>query len=97
MLGRYGGEEFVAILPEVDAAGAKVAGERMRGAVAAAPAVFEGRSIDVTISVGIAALGQTPRTVESLLGEADKALFIYKKNGRNRVSSRASERAAHPS
>jgi diguanylate cyclase (GGDEF)-like protein len=96
-LGRYGGEEFVAILPEVDAAGAKVAGERMRGAIATTPAVFESRNIEVTISVGVAALGQTPGTVESLLGEADEALYLSKKNGRNRVSSRESGRAAHPS
>jgi diguanylate cyclase (GGDEF)-like protein len=96
-LGRYGGEEFVAILPEVDAAGAAIAGERMREAVAAAPAAFDGRSIEVTISVGVAAVGASPRTAESLLGEADEALYLSKKNGRNRVSSRESVRAAHPS
>ncbi len=93
--GRYGGEEFVAILPEVDAAGATVVAERMRSAVAEAPAEFEGRSIAVTISVGVAEVGPEPRTAESLLGEADEALYLSKKKGRNRVSLRDSARDAH--
>jgi diguanylate cyclase (GGDEF)-like protein len=96
-LGRYGGEEFVAILPEVAAAGAAIAGERIRGAVAAARAEFEGKSIAVTISVGAAELGPTPRTVESFLGEADEALYLSKKNGRNRVTLRTSPEVLHPS
>ncbi len=96
-LGRYGGEEFVAILPEVDAARAAIAGERMREAVARAPAEFEGTSIAVTISVGVAEAGATPRTAESLLAEADEALYLSKKNGRNRVTLRESPRIAPPS
>jgi len=96
-LGRYGGEEFVAILPEVDAAGAAIAGERMRRAVAEEPALFDGKNIAVTISVGVAEAGPTPRTPESLLGEADDALYLSKANGRNRVSMRAAARATPPS
>jgi diguanylate cyclase (GGDEF)-like protein len=96
-LGRYGGEEFVAILPEVDAASAAIAGERMRGAVAASRAEFEGKSIAVTISVGIAELGPTPRTAENLLGEADEALYLSKKNGRNRVTFRTPLEGLRPS
>jgi diguanylate cyclase (GGDEF)-like protein len=86
LLGRYGGEEFVVLLPEVSAADALVVGERIRETVAAAPASFEEMPIVVTISVGVAEAGPTPRTAESLLAEVDGALYLSKKNGRNRVS-----------
>jgi diguanylate cyclase (GGDEF)-like protein len=85
-IGRYGGEEFVVILPEISIAGAMVVAERIRGRIAATPATFEGRSIEVTVSVGVAEFGAASCTVETLLGEADQALYLSKKNGRNRVS-----------
>jgi diguanylate cyclase (GGDEF)-like protein len=87
-IGRYGGEEFVVILPEIPVAGAIVVAERIRGRIAAAPASFEGRSLDVTISVGVAEFGAASSTTQTLLGEADEALYLSKKNGRNRVSRR---------
>jgi diguanylate cyclase (GGDEF)-like protein len=86
-VGRYGGEEFVVLLPEIAAPGAIVVAERIRTAVAAAPAVFEDQTIAVTISVGVAELGVFG-TAESLLGEADEALYLSKNGGRNRVSVR---------
>jgi diguanylate cyclase (GGDEF)-like protein len=84
-IGRYGGEEFVVILPEVPAAGGVVVAERIRAAVAGSPACFEEKNIAVTVSVGIAEVGAL-RTAQNLLGEADEALYLSKKSGRNRVS-----------
>jgi diguanylate cyclase (GGDEF)-like protein len=94
LVGRYGGEEFVVLLPEIPSAGAVIVGERIRESVAAAPAKFEGKEIAVTVSVGVAEAGSGPRTPESLLGEADEALYLSKKNGRNRVSLRQPPRTA---
>lgn len=85
-IGRYGGEEFVVILPEVPADGAVVVAERIREHVAGTPATFNGRSIEVTISIGVAEFGAASSTTETLLGEADQALYLSKQNGRNRVS-----------
>ncbi len=87
-IGRYGGEEFVLILPEISAPGAMVVAERIRERVAAAPASFEGQSIGVTISVGVAEFGPASSTTVALLAEADEALYLSKKGGRNRVSRR---------
>jgi len=74
---RYGGEEFLAILPETDLAMACEAAERLREAVAA-----EG---EVTISLGVASYQKTMQDKESLFREADEALYRAKENGRNRV------------
>ena len=90
LLGRWGGEEFLLILPETGAAGARVLVERVRAAVAALEVVSRGRRIRVTLSGGIAAwepTGDSPSAVDSdvLLREADDALYRAKGAGRNRV------------
>jgi two-component system cell cycle response regulator len=83
---RYGGEEFVVVMPETDMAVATIVAERLRWRIASEPfAVAQGtRPVEVTISIGIAALGcgDTPATV---LKRADQALYRAKRAGRNRV------------
>lgn len=80
-LARWGGEEFAVLLPQTDAAEARVVAEKIRHAVAHEP--FD-RVGDVTTSVGVAAaLGG--ESDASLLGRADEALYRAKGNGRNRV------------
>ena len=77
-LARWGGDEFVAILPDTDRAGALRAAERLRAAVAEAPVDVAGRELDVTVSVGWAHwAGDTP---DDLLARADRAL--YQRQGR---------------
>jgi diguanylate cyclase (GGDEF)-like protein len=88
ILGRYGGEEFGILLPEVSSTGALVVGERVRSSVAASPASFEGKSVAVTISVGISELRTDGSTPSNLVAEADEALYASKKGGRNRVTLR---------
>jgi diguanylate cyclase (GGDEF)-like protein len=86
-LGRYGGEEFLAILAGSDADGARQAAERFRSAVGSLP-VDSGRAVrSVTISAGIAAYdgGAEWPTVETLIGAADAALYRAKAEGRNQV------------
>jgi two-component system, cell cycle response regulator len=82
-LARWGGDEFVALLPDTDKAGALRAAERLRAAVAAAPVQAAGTELDVTISVGWAHwAGDTP---DDLLARADRALYRAKDAGRDTV------------
>jgi two-component system cell cycle response regulator len=83
---RYGGEEFVVVMPETDLAVATMVAERLRRRIASEPfAIQKGaRSVEVTISIGIAALGSGDNAA-SVLKRADQALFRAKRDGRNRV------------
>jgi diguanylate cyclase (GGDEF)-like protein len=81
---RYGGEEFAIIMPETGFDGAVAAGERLRSAVEEARTMFEGRDLNVTISVGVAQYLKA-RTASEFIDAADKALYQAKRGGRNRV------------
>lgn len=87
VVGRQGGEEFVALLPEADAAGAHRAAERLRTAVAdQSIAVGPDTSLQVTVSIGIATgTSNSLPDFDTLLKHADVALYDAKANGRNRV------------
>jgi two-component system cell cycle response regulator len=89
LLARFGGEEFVAALPDTTLEEARIAAERLRAVVAEAPFDPPGPAaapISVTLSVGVA-LGQGAETpVAALLEEADRALYVSKSDGRNLVS-----------
>ena len=83
---RYGGEEFLIVLPGADRASAPRIAERLRAAVGEVPVVSGGRSIPVTISVGVAVAEPAVETGwETLLRTADEALYRAKAAGRNRV------------
>jgi two-component system, cell cycle response regulator len=84
---RYGGEEFVIVMPETDMAVAAMVAERLRRRIAAEPfAIAQGaRHIPVTISIGIAGLRGRDDNAASLLKRADQALYRAKRDGRNRV------------
>ncbi len=92
---RWGGEEFVLILPGTDLAGAERVAERIRVAVAQRVIVAtDGQPIRVTASFGVAAHPETA-TGEGLLAAADGALYHAKRTGKNRVSA-ASQPVTHP-
>ena len=84
---RYGGEEFVVVMPETDRAVATMVAERLRRKIAAEPfPIQQGtKSIEVTISIGIAALNDAQDTSATILKRADQALYRAKRDGRNRV------------
>ena len=84
---RYGGEEFVIVMPETDMAVATMVAERIRRRIASEPfAIQQGaRNLDVTISIGIATLDTADDTAATILKRADQALYRAKRDGRNRV------------
>lgn len=84
-LGRYGGEEFLIILPHTDVNGARDIGERVRAAISASPISHAAIDVAVTMSFGVASATRASITVEELLHAADQALYRAKANGRNRV------------
>lgn len=96
-LGRFGGEEFVVLLPEADAREASFVAERIRTAVAATPVVTsqEAGNIAVTVSTGLATYPSDGTSEQELLSQADEAMYLAKRLGRNQV--RTAEEARHMS
>jgi two-component system cell cycle response regulator len=85
---RWGGEEFLLILPGTDGAGAARLAERIRTRLAETTLLTpEGVPIVATASFGVAATAEEPGSAEELVAEADAALYAAKRAGRNRVES----------
>src|SRR6201995_5170180 len=84
---RYGGEEFVVVMPETDAGFAYAVAERLRKSIETTPFEISRQpgKLSLTISIGIAASEGPDDTSEALLRRADQALYSAKRNGRNRV------------
>jgi diguanylate cyclase (GGDEF)-like protein len=85
LVGRFGGEEFVVLLPGADAAEAAKVAERLREQVAAAITVAGDTELSVTVSIGAAVLGQHGDDIGGLLAAADIALYRAKAAGRDQV------------
>ena len=89
VIGRWGGEEFVACLPETDRDGAYLVAERLRAAIQALAILHRRTPVAgkvVTISVGIALLGARDDGIEPLIERADTALYRAKSGGRNTIA-----------
>ncbi|MCR4347447.1 MAG: diguanylate cyclase [Sulfuricaulis sp.] len=83
---RYGGEEFTVILPGTDFNAARRVAERLRQSVEGATTRLEGgRTISMTVSIGIACFPRCGDSAESLVEHADQALYTAKREGKNRV------------
>jgi two-component system cell cycle response regulator len=90
-VGRWGGEEFLVILPDIGPEGAQTAAEHMRAAMDAMPMVVDGHSRQVTVSAGFASWRPGER-VSQVLERADKAMYAAKRSGRNAVRGELSGR-----
>lgn len=89
VVGRYGGEEFLIVVPQLGVAEAAAMAERVRGAIADAPTLFDGRPIVATASLGVASLDCCGKGASAggaaLVRLADERLYAAKRSGRNRV------------
>lgn len=87
---RFGGEEFAVLLPETDLEGAVLVAERYRLEIAARQFKIDGAGLQITVSIGAAALPRTQAAdATELLRRADAALYKAKESGRNRVADAA--------
>ena len=89
---RYGGDEFVVVMPATHLSDAAAVAERIRCAVSASPVMVEGQDIRVSVSVGVSTNEGEEDRPESLLRRADEALYEAKVSGRNQVMLRATKR-----
>ena len=99
LAGRFGGEEFVILLPQTHEYDALTVAERLRAHIAAMTIPVDdsdpaGRSVTLTISVGVAALDGERRELTDMLAAADSALYYAKETGRNRTHVIAATRQA---
>ena len=85
ILGRLGGDEFTILLPETDMFTASQVAERVRNTVADRPVVTEENPISVSVSLGVARATSATPDLEVLISRADAAMYIAKREGRNRV------------
>ena len=82
---RYGGDEFIVLLPETPLKGAMDVAERIRSAIAAKPLLVEGERLECSVSIGVACFPEDGRGIDSVLARADRAMYQAKEQGRNRV------------
>ena len=95
LMARYGGEEFVCLLPDTDTDGAVSVAERLRVDVQQAQIAHPASPLGprVTISIGVASAKPPAESVEVLLELADRALYVAKEEGRNRIVAGAAGKA----
>jgi two-component system cell cycle response regulator len=84
-LGRYGGEEFLVVLPHTGEEESRQTAERLRLAIVNRPFHAAGHAFPLTVSIGVATYPSTAETPDALIREADAALYRAKEAGRNRV------------
>ncbi len=93
-LARYGGEEFVVVLPETGLEKALELAERLRRQIVEYTIrVKDDIEVNITASIGIATFPEHAESYETLLDEADKALYIAKNSGRNRCEVASNKEA----
>lgn len=83
---RYGGDEFVLLLPQTRADGAFEVAERIRKAIAGTPLDTHGKDVTTTVSIGIASFPGNGAELAVVMNRADQALYSSKKRGRNRCT-----------
>ncbi len=86
---RYGGEEFVVVMPDTEPEIARIVAERLRSAIAGAPFETGDGVIKATVSAGLSSLEGRDDTVAAMMKRADQALYEAKNGGRNRVVAKA--------
>jgi diguanylate cyclase (GGDEF)-like protein len=85
IIARYGGDEFVVLLPETPTIGALDVADRIRNSVANTLLEIDGKTIKISVSMGVATYPGDGRTLDSLVANADEAMYRAKTAGRDRV------------
>ena len=86
LVGRYGGEELIILLPETDRATSMQVAERLLSTISDTPIKIFDKEISVTASIGVATQDENTTDLETLIARADQAMYIAKHKGRNRVA-----------
>ena len=86
LLSRYGGDEFVVLLPDTDSDGARLTAERIRASIAAAPLHFRATRTSISASMGVATYPDDGVDFDHILDAADNAMYASKNSGKNKVS-----------
>ena len=86
LVGRYGGEELIILLPETDREASLEVAERLRNSIASKPVQVPDREITITVSIGVATQNENTTELETLIARANQAMYIAKHKGRNRVA-----------
>ncbi len=87
VIARWGGEEFVVMLPETGYKGAMIIAERLRKIIETVEFTHNNNKIDITVSIGVSSFKQGDDSVDILLSRSDEAMYKAKQAGRNRVAS----------
>ena len=87
LVGRYGGEELIIIMPETDLTEALPVAERLRISICEQPVSISGQELCITVSIGVAQKDENTLRLETLVARADQAMYIAKHKGRNRVAT----------
>ena len=85
VLARYGGDEFIVLLPETPPERAIDVAERIRRAIETSLSEFGGERLHTTVSIGVACYPEDGRSLDALQARADRAMYSAKQQGRNRV------------
>jgi diguanylate cyclase (GGDEF)-like protein len=93
VLARYGGDEFIVLLPETPAKGALEVANRIRDAVASLPLEVDGKDVNSTVSIGLAGHPADGNSLDAVVARADRAMYQAKQAGRNRVAEFAPQAA----
>ncbi len=86
IVARYGGDEFLVLLPETPASGVVGVAERIRKGIESSPIVARGQSMTATVSIGIACYPDHGPDLETILEKADQAMYASKSGGKNRTT-----------
>jgi diguanylate cyclase (GGDEF)-like protein len=96
MVGRYGGDEFLVLLPETPCASAAGVAARICKGIRSTPLSIGGQSVSVTASIGVACYPDHGDDFETVMKKADQAMYASKQGGKNRVTLYSGEPAAEP-
>jgi diguanylate cyclase (GGDEF)-like protein len=85
LAGRYGGDEFLMVLPETDAAGALIVAEKLRADIAAMTLRVDTRTFNTSVSIGLVSFPEDGDSLESLMASVDAAMYESKRRGKNQI------------